>query len=130
MTDDQLVSKLRKVIREEVEAESKKTERDSFFSNVRLGNMMTALKNSVKDLKISNSRLEKGLESVGSEQRVQSETLNKHSKALKKLTVLANKTHKSVNLMAGDFDEQLVDHDKRIDRIDDHLGFPPLKSKQ
>lgn len=55
-------------------------------------------------------------------------TLNEHGKALKKLTTLANKTHKSVNLMAGKFDEQLVDHAKRIGFIEENLNLTTLKS--
>ena len=137
MTDDQLIDKLRTVVREEVEAETKKTERDAFFSNVRLGKLVTDLKDSVKDLKISNFRLEKGQQElkqdvgglkkdVGglkAEQKAQ-------GKALKKLASLANKTYKSVNLMAGNFDEDIVTNDRRIDRIEDHLNLPPYKAKQ
>lgn len=130
MTDDQLVDKLRTVVREEVEAETKKTERDSFFSNVRLGKLITDLKSSVKDLKISNSRLERGLDAVKTEQQSQGKTLNEHGKALKKLTTLANKTHKSVNLMAGNFDADIVINARRIDRIEDHLNLPAYKAKQ
>ncbi len=144
MTDDQLIDKLRTVVREEVETETKKTESDTLFSNVRVINLVKDLKNSVKDLKISNSRLEKGQEElkkdvgglkkdvgglkkdVGglkTEQKAQGVTL-------KKLTTLANKTNKSVNLMAGNFDEDIVSNERRIDRIEDHLGLPSFKTKQ
>lgn len=151
MTDDQLIDKLRTVIREEVEAETKKAEHDTLFSNVKIIKLVTDLKGSVKDLKISNSRLEKGQEEQGKILNDHSKSLanqgimlinqgkiiqdvqivqQSQGKALKALTTLAKKTYKSVNLMAGDFDEDIVNNDRRIDRIEDHLGLPPFKAKQ
>ncbi|HVF68949.1 MAG TPA: hypothetical protein VNA13_00105 [Xanthomonadales bacterium] len=123
MTDDQLIDKLRTVVREEVEAETKKTERDAFFSNVRLGKLVTDLKNSVKDLKISNSRLEKGQGRIEDEQQAQSKTL-------KYIKTKLNKTAKTVDIIGLRYDERIVDNDRRTDRIEDHLGLPPYKAKQ
>lgn len=123
MTDDQLINNLRKVVREEVEAESKKSEQDSFFSNIRLGKMMTDLKNSVKDLKISNRSLEKGQEEIKTEQHAQKKTLEYIKKKL-------NKTATTVDIIGLRYDERLVDNEIRTDRIEDHLGLSPLKGKQ
>lgn len=123
MTDDQLINKLRTVVREEVEAETKKTERDSFFSSARLGTQMSDIKNSLKDLKISNSRLEKGQGKIEAEGQAQGKTLKYIKNKL-------NKTATTVDIIGLRYDERIVENERRIDRIDDHLGLHPLKARQ
>lgn len=70
----------------------------------------------------------KTIQSIQTTQHTQGETLEKHGKALKQLTVLANKNYKSIEIMSGNFDEGIVNNEKRIDRIENHLNLPALKS--
>ena len=118
MSDKQLLDNIRKEIREEVEAETKKTESDNFFSNARIGKSLSDLKNSIKDLKISNSRLEKGQQKIEAELQIQ-------GKVLKSVQTKVNKISKDVKVVIDQTDRRITNLDKRTDRIENHLNLPP-----
>ncbi|HUQ85726.1 MAG TPA: hypothetical protein VM077_05355 [Candidatus Limnocylindrales bacterium] len=95
------------------------------------------MKNSVKDLKISNSRLEKGQIELRTEQIAQgkkingiNKTLDGHGKSLDYIKAKLIKTAKTVDIIGLRYDERIVDNDRRIDRIEDRLDLPPYKAKQ
>lgn len=113
MTDDQLISKLRKVIREQVKLEAEKSRSDMRMNRIETDGSLRNLNNTLKDLAISGKRLEKGQEEQG-----------KELKAIKKVVKRIDKT---LSITIKMFDERIVDNTKRIDRIEDELSLPPLK---
>jgi predicted nuclease with TOPRIM domain len=62
MNNDELLEKIRKVIREEVEAEAKNTRTELKFLKVEVKAGLNSLSDRVKDVEISNTRIEQKLD--------------------------------------------------------------------
>ena len=62
MNNDELLEKLRKVVREEVEAEAKNTRTEIKFLKVEVKAGLNSLSDRVKDVEISNTHIEKKLD--------------------------------------------------------------------
>ncbi len=62
MSNEELLEKLRKVVREEVEAEAKNTRTEIKFLKVEVKAGLTSLSDRVKDVEISHTRIEKKLD--------------------------------------------------------------------
>ncbi len=75
------------------------------------------------DLEAIGNLIDKKLEPIKTEQQSQAKTL-------KYVKTKLNSTHGLVKYMSGDYDERIVNIDKRTDRIEDHLGLPSYKAKQ
>jgi hypothetical protein len=60
-----LLNQIRKVVREEVEAEAKKTRSENSMSWVRFTGRIDELGSRVKDVELSNLRIEKGQQEQG-----------------------------------------------------------------
>ena len=62
MNNEELLEKLRKVVREEVEAEAKNTRTEIKFLKVEVKAGLNSLSDRVKDVEISNTRIEQKLD--------------------------------------------------------------------
>lgn len=123
------VSRIRKTVREEVEIEAKKTRDENFMGQRDIEKQIEELGDNIKDLRISNNRLVKGQEELKIEQQEQGRVLNEHGKSLMSIKKKLDKTYKIANYIALDFDERIVNIDKRTDRIENHLSLPTQKPK-
>lgn len=92
MTDEQLLEKVRNVIREEVEAEGERTRSGMTILKVQVKGALAQLEGRMKDLEISTKRLEEG------QQRIE----------------------KKLNLEVSDIAAVLHEIDKKLNQIDDH----------
>jgi chromosome segregation ATPase len=119
---------IRGVIREEVEAEAKTTRQENTLRYVKLLTEVNKVADRVKDVEITGTRLEKGLQvlqgDVKSLQEGQKTTDLKveafHSEQKRANTEIVSTLHEIGEVNAKDTD-------KRFERIEKHLNFPPIK---
>jgi thiamine pyrophosphokinase len=109
--NDQLLEQIRKVVREEVESEAKHTHTDITLLKMEVKGGMLKLEDRMKDLEISNSRIEKKQETLElSVEALRSENKTAHTEIMEKLT--------ESNEIIG---EQLKAQDKRLHTVEDIL---------
>lgn len=114
MTDEQLVEHVRSIIREEIEAEGKRTHADISTLRVAVEAAESRLANRIKDLEVSNGRLEKGQQELKeSQQRIE-------KKLEKEITGNAEALQEIVAELS-----RLDDHEARIMRLEEDAKFLP-----
>lgn len=110
MTDNnQLLEQIRKVVREEVEAEAKITRRENSLNWVSLSSKMDKVEDRLKNVEISNSRLETagealkaGLDDIRENMATKADVQDLEAKLVKKTK----------------------DHEKRIEALEEETGLP------
>lgn len=107
MTDEDLLKQLRKIVREEVEAEAKHTHSDITLLKMEVKGGMSKFEDRVKDLEISNKRLEE------SQQRIE-KTLDRE------VTDLAE-TQREILVKL----DKLDSHEARITQLEEDAKFLP-----
>lgn len=114
MAEATLLDQIRKVIREEVEAEGKKLAREQSTTRVMLEGRLIKLDDRMKDLEISDSRIEKG-----------QETLELKIEAVHEFN---QKAHAEIMDKLADSNEingkQIKDHENRIRQLEQDHEFP------
>ena len=110
--NDQLLQQIRKVVREEVEA--KKARNENSLQFFQLGNKIDRVENRLKDVEISNGRLEQGqaqhttmLEAVAAGQKELQEIVAKEADLLD---------------LQSDLGKKVKDHEERIANLEEHTG--------
>lgn len=98
------LKQIRAVVREEVEAEVKSVRSEIKFSTIRLETRFDEVEDRLKDVEINLNKVEKDLKEIKSEVRFIREALN------------ATISH---------FEKDNIKFKKRVERIEDHLGFEP-----
>src|SRR4051794_22007689 len=126
-----LLNQFRQIVREEVEAEVKALRRDISQHYLQQQGELLKLENRVKDIAISNTRLEKGQQEQGksledltlkvevintNQQRAEHQNQRDHAEIMEHLVTIADisgREHKALK--------------KRVDQVEKHLNLPPAK---
>jgi DNA repair ATPase RecN len=128
MATDELLAQLRKIVREEVEAEGKKAQQAQAGTSLRLQGKLNQLEDSMKDLVISTGRLEKGQQELTRKietVEMKVEAVNQRAKRIeqtldKEVTDIAETQHKILVRL-----NQLDDHESRIGQLEEDSQFLP-----
>ena|SRR2546426_9092409 len=94
MNNDELLEKIRKIVREEVEAEAEKTRKQGAKEQLQILVRLDRLEDRQKDIEISNARLAKGQEELkGEMKQVKDGQQRIEDKLNTEVTDLANTSH-------------------------------------
>ena len=77
-----LLKQIREVVREEVEAEAKTTRRENAWKSLEVSQKIDTLTDRVKNVELSNTRLEKVQQEIKTTQKAHGEKLDEHGKQL------------------------------------------------
>ncbi len=120
MTDtNDLLHQMRKIVREEVEAEAKITRQENSLSWVSVSSKVERVENRLKNVEISNSRLEQGqarLETAGEALKAGQDDIREQ---------LETKTEKAdIQDLKAEVVKKIKDHETRIDDLEKEVGLP------
>ena len=110
MTKDE-IDQIRTLLRGEVEVEAKKTRHDSLMRFMELRSDLREVKDAVRDLQISQAKLEEGQARL--EKRL-SEQISREAKGL-------------AELIRDEVFPKLVVHDEQITELQEEVGLKPRK---
>ena len=126
-----LLNQFRQIVREEVEAEVKALRQDTSKNHLQLRGELLDLENRMKDIAITNTRLEKGQQEQGkqletltlqvevidaNQQRAEKQSQRDHQEIMEHLETVSDITDKDHKAL-----------EKRVDVIEKHLNLPPAK---
>lgn len=116
MKTDELLEKLRKVIREEVKAEVAPVKNDLQGVKSELKNV----KESLKDVIITQQDHTRRLEAL-------TITQQDHTRRLRGIKMVLTRVRKDVKFISGDYDERIVENYRDIQEVRKRLKLPPYK---
>ena len=127
--NDQLLEKIKKVVREEVEVEAKKARNENSLHFLQLGNQMGRVENRLKDVEISNGRLEQGqaqtnerlskLEDGQAHLITGGEAVAAGQKELQETVA----TKADIQDVKAEVVKKIKQHDKRLDALEEKEGL-------